>query len=313
MAHCPVEILLPTYNGGRHITALLESLCNQTFGDFTLLTRDDGSADDTLDRTDAFSSRLHIVRLENTGGINLGVIKSFELLISHSTAELLFFCDQDDLWNSSKCERMVDRYLDNKVRYGTMPMLFFSDCEVIDGSDAPVGDSFLAINNVNTACISDPYYLTMKNPAPGCTMAANRSLARASVPFPDATFMHDWWMILDASLCGRIVFLNERLVRYRIHTTNTLGITPDRQRRFFALFSYWCNPDRLADSIGQHKKHIRQGKAVFRKNGRRFSVFYYLLKVISGRLVMPRVVRWTGRGTRYSWVAPPRHGNKNRA
>lgn len=310
MTHCPVEILLPTYNGGNYITALLESLCNQTFVDFTLLTRDDGSNDDTIDRMEAFYSRLRIVRVENSGRTNLGVIQGFELLITHSTAELLFFCDQDDLWNSEKCERMVNHYLENKSRYGMTPMLLFSDCELIDDNDTPAGNSFLSAINVNTSSLSDPYYITMKNPAPGCSMAANRDLAVASVPFPTGIFMHDWWMILDASLRGRVIFIDERLVRYRVHSTNTLGLTPDRQRSFFALFSHWCRPDRIAGSIALHKKIIRQGHAVFSKNGRRFSVLRYLLKVIVGRLIMPRVVRLTGRGKRYSWVAPEKRKKK---
>ena len=301
MDHCPVEILLPTYNGGRYITDLLESLCNQTCSAFTLITRDDGSSDDTVERMNAFSSRLNITRIENTDGSNLGVAQSFELLISRSTAELLFFCDQDDIWNPEKIERMMLLYSERKTLYGSGPMLLFSDLSLIDEKGAPAGESFLSTTGVNTACIGDPYYLSFKNPSPGCAMAVNRSLALASFPFLRETFMHDWWMMINASLRGRVEYLDERLVQYRIHSANTLGVTPDRQAGFLSLFGNWLFSSRL---LMLQNRNIAQGKAVFRKNGRRFSVLRYVAKVFLGRKIMPKVVRLTGRGIRYSWVAP---------
>jgi rhamnosyltransferase len=305
MSPCTVEILLPTYNGSRFISGLLESLCNQTFSDFALITRDDGSSDDTITRMEEFSSRLNIRRIGNADRINLGVIKSFEVLIAHSSAELIFFCDQDDLWNSNKVSRMVELYLGKKSRYGDkIPLLLFSDLSLIDENDIPDGASFLSVNNFNTAALGDPYYLSFKNPAPGCSIAANRELLSGATPFPEVVFMHDWWMIIDAALRGRIEFLDEQLVRYRIHATNTLGITPEKRRSIPALFSNWLHPGRLSRILSQHKNSIAQGKAVFRKNNRRFSVPWYIVKAFLGRLIMPRIVRMTGKGKQYSWAAP---------
>ncbi len=305
MSPCTVDILLPTYNGSRFIAGLLESLCNQMFSDFTLITRDDGSSDDTITRMEEFTSRLHIRRIENTDRTNLGVIKSFEVLITHSSAELLFFCDQDDLWNSNKVSRMVELYLGKRSLYGgKLPLLLFSNLSLIDENGTPNGTSFLSANNFNTAALGDPYYLSFKNPAPGCSIAANRELASGSIPFPEVVFMHDWWMIIDAALRGRIEFLDEQLVRYRVHSANTLGITPDKRRSLPALFSNWLHPGRLSRILSRHKNSIAQGKAVFRKNNRHFSVPWYFVKVLLGRLIMPRIVRMTGKGKQYSWTAP---------
>ncbi|MBN1757373.1 MAG: glycosyltransferase [Chitinispirillaceae bacterium] len=306
MALGPVEILLPTYNGGRYITGLLESLCNQTYSDFTLITRDDGSSDDTIDRMNSFSSHLKISRIENTDRTNLGAVKSFELLITRSSAELLFFCDQDDLWNPDKIERIVRLYEKKKAHSGSGSLLLFSDLSLVDENDTPAGDSFCEVNSVNTACIDDPYYLVFKNPSPGCAMAVSRSLATAALPFVQETFMHDWWVIIHAALTGEVVFLNDKLVRYRVHSGNTLGVTPDRQRSFLSLFTNWLRPSRLSGIVMLHRRHIKQGNAVFIRNGRKFSVFLYLVKVLLGRLIMPRIIRLTGRGLRYSWVSPPR-------
>ena len=306
MSSVSVEILLPTYNGSRYVAPLLESLCSQTWRDFTLITRDDGSTDDTIEQMLPFSEKLRITRILNRENANIGVVRSFEMLIASSRAELLFFCDQDDLWNPLKVEHMVHRYLQQKDRNGSTPQLLYCDLTLIDENGFQSGDSFLRTNNVNPFALFDPYYLALKNPAPGCAMAVNRPLVEAALPFSPETFMHDWWMAIAAGLCGGIVFIDEKLVQYRVHATNTLGVTSDRPRSFFSLFSNWLNIGKFSRIMALHRRHITQGRAVFSRCGSRFSPPRYFIKVIVGRLIMPRIVRLTGRGRRYSysWVAP---------
>ena len=43
-----VVVVLSSYNGARYISEQIRSICGQTFADWTLLVRDDGSTDDTL-------------------------------------------------------------------------------------------------------------------------------------------------------------------------------------------------------------------------------------------------------------------------
>lgn len=42
-----IDILLSTYNGEKYVEELLESLNNQTYKDFNVIVRDDGSTDRT--------------------------------------------------------------------------------------------------------------------------------------------------------------------------------------------------------------------------------------------------------------------------
>ncbi len=44
-----IDILLSTYNGERFLVDLFNSLCNQTFRNWKLIVRDDGSEDKTLE------------------------------------------------------------------------------------------------------------------------------------------------------------------------------------------------------------------------------------------------------------------------
>ena len=42
-----VEVLLATYNGERYLGEQIDTILNQTYQDFTILIRDDGSTDGT--------------------------------------------------------------------------------------------------------------------------------------------------------------------------------------------------------------------------------------------------------------------------
>jgi rhamnosyltransferase len=53
-----VQILLATYNGARFLREQLDSLFNQTFQDFTVLIRDDGSTDNTVQIIEDIQSEI---------------------------------------------------------------------------------------------------------------------------------------------------------------------------------------------------------------------------------------------------------------
>ena len=99
-------ILLSTYNGGAYLRKQLDSVLSQSVADFTLLIRDDGSSDDTLNILNTYSDpRIRILT-----GENLGPAGSFFALLEEARimgAEHIFFCDQDDIWMPHKLEKLL--------------------------------------------------------------------------------------------------------------------------------------------------------------------------------------------------------------
>ena len=91
-----VDILLATYNGEEYLSAQIDSLFNQTFKEWRLLVRDDGSTDNTVSIIQSLKLEHpdRVVFIQDDQG-NIGPSQSFSVLLAHSSAPYVAFCDQD--------------------------------------------------------------------------------------------------------------------------------------------------------------------------------------------------------------------------
>src|ERR1039458_4587147 len=107
------SVCLCTYNGGRYLKDQLCSLAAQTFLPAELLVGDDGSSDDTLDilRDFVASAPFPVEILPSES--RLGPAANLERLLVRATGDVVFPCDQDDIWDSAKIEvlaRTLDKF-----------------------------------------------------------------------------------------------------------------------------------------------------------------------------------------------------------
>jgi glycosyltransferase involved in cell wall biosynthesis len=88
------QILLATYNGGNFLEEQLESILDQTYTDWEILARDDGSTDDTVEILREFQkahpNKMTIIEDNNR---NLGHCQNFGLLMENSSASTICFAD----------------------------------------------------------------------------------------------------------------------------------------------------------------------------------------------------------------------------
>ena len=91
-----VLILLSTYNGERYIKEQIESLLKQENVKVSILVRDDGSTDGTINILNEYQKQG---KLKWYTGENLKPAKSFMNLVENAPEyEYYAFCDQDDVW-----------------------------------------------------------------------------------------------------------------------------------------------------------------------------------------------------------------------
>lgn len=243
-----LDILMATYNGEKYLKEQIESILNQTYGNFNLLIQDDGSTDHTLDIIKSFQdSRIRLYQNEK----NLGYIKNFESLIKKSTSELIMLSDQDDVWLPQKIEKSLKKYLEGKAD------LIYGDLIVTDECLQERKNSFWKAEDINPVKGNCWRSLSVYNVASGCTMLFNRKFIDKILPFPQEPLIHDWWITFVYSYYGEINFIKEKTILYRQHGFNTIGLTND----------YYENTQvKIIDYISETDKFMNHRKKIVKRN-----------------------------------------------
>lgn len=213
MTEHSVAILLATYNGSEYIREFLDSLIAQTYTDYKLIVRDDGSTDDTLEIIRSYLPGIDCEFIE--ANARLGPAKSFfELLtLINDDFDFYFFADQDDYWHKSKIERAVDKLSAEKENAA----LYCSRLEYVDENLVHIKYSIIprvvALENA-----------LVENIATGCTIALTRPARRLIVGHPPSRIiMHDWWFYIVIVAFGKVIYDGFPSIKYRQHSNNTIG------------------------------------------------------------------------------------------
>lgn len=220
-----VEILLATYNGAEFLPAQLESILKQTYSNWRILARDDGSTDGTSNILKAFAranrGRLQLIEDRDKG---LGARGNFARLLEHSMAPYVMFCDQDDIWLPNKIELTLTRMQALEALLGKeASILIHTDLKVVNRDLQEINASLWRYQGYYPEAGQSWNRLLIQNVITGCTMMLNRSLTMASLPIPREAIMHDWWIALVASLRGYIIAIPEATILYRQHGKNDIG------------------------------------------------------------------------------------------
>lgn len=206
---------MTVYQGERFITAQLKSILPQLSDYDEVIIVDDGCADSTPSLISALQdSRLIVVRKTK----NEGILRGFETALSHSSGEVIFLSDSDDIWLPKKVETVLEAFAHDDDL-----MLVASDAILIDADGNKIGDSFYAQRGKFRAGLWSNLLVGKFH---GCTMAFRSSLLRSVLPFPPGRRAHqDTWIgCVNALLGGKTKYIPEPLVAYRRHSSNDTGL-----------------------------------------------------------------------------------------
>jgi glycosyltransferase involved in cell wall biosynthesis len=198
-----ISVCMATYNGAAFIEEQLRSiLASPRVGE--VVVSDDGSSDATLARIAALGD----ARVRVLAGPRAGVVRNFEHALKQARGDIVFLCDQDDVW--------LPRKVDIVVQALAGADLVVTDCRVVDTELRVIKPSFFRLRG------SGPGFARnlLQNSYLGCCMAMRRSVLERALPFPANLPMHDWWIGLVAERSARVSFIDTPLVLYRRHGVN---------------------------------------------------------------------------------------------
>ena len=243
-----IDILMATYNGEKYLDEQINSIIKQTYKDWTLYIRDDGSNDNTDEiikkYVKMYPDKIIYIKDKKQG---LGAKGNFGELIKYSQSEYCMFSDQDDVWCENKIEISLNKIKNIESKNGKkIPILIHTDLYVVDEDLNIMNDSFWKYQNLNPNAIQMNELLVQNN-VTGCTMMLNKSLLDLSKDIPSKCIMHDWWIALVASCFGKIETLNESTILYRQHGNNEVGAHKYRSLDF--IKSKIKNINKIKNSI----------------------------------------------------------------
>lgn len=221
-----VTVVLSAYNGARHIAEQIASIRAQSFMDWNLIVRDDGSSDETVAVVRELVAKDSRITLLEDSHANLGPSASFGVLLEHARAvgaEVVFLADQDDVWLPGKMEQQL-ALLDSEAALtgSSKPALVHSDLEVVDETLQVIHPSFSEFQRMSYNAADPLRTLLIHNAVVGCTVGVNRELLDLALPVP-AGSPHDWWLAVCAAATGDILRTGTPTVLYRQHAANVIG------------------------------------------------------------------------------------------
>jgi glycosyltransferase involved in cell wall biosynthesis len=266
-----VSIALATYNGSRYIDEQLGSLARQRRLPDELVATDDGSSDDTVARLEAFAATAPFPVRVHRNDQRLGYRANFLRAAGLCRSELIAFSDQDDVWEEGKLLTCLAPFSDRDV------LLVYHDALATTADGYPIARlQQLPAPSTLGYLASQP----MNYPL-GFTQVFRRSLLDFSALWHlsldhketqrDERMAHDQWVFFLAAVFGSITRLDEVLVRYRQHETNSYGWTA--RSRFAAL------RERLWPSL---RGRAAEYAALERAAGRRGAILDELANTLDG-------------------------------
>ncbi|HIO62378.1 MAG TPA: glycosyltransferase [Deltaproteobacteria bacterium] len=98
-----ITAILPTWNRAEWLEKSIQSVLDQTFGDFELVVVDDASTDSTAEIIERYSGKIRTIVFSE----NRGVSAARNAAIKNSDSEWIAFLDSDDFWHPDKLQKQI--------------------------------------------------------------------------------------------------------------------------------------------------------------------------------------------------------------
>jgi glycosyltransferase involved in cell wall biosynthesis len=207
-----ISIVIATYNGEKYLHEQLDSLFSQTYKNVEIIAIDDCSSDSSVSILNEYASRHSNMKVF-VNEKNLKHIKTFERGILLGQGKYISLCDQDDIWDNRKIEFVLA-----EMKEGVS--MAYCDSLFVDGTGVSMNKKISDIKNLTSYDNVLPFIIG--NTVSGHASIFEKTLALSAMPFPEH-IIHDWWLAFVAALCGKIVFVNLPLVKYRQHEKSVIG------------------------------------------------------------------------------------------
>lgn len=217
---------MTTYNGSEYLKQQLESFMNQSVLPHELIICDDMSTDDTLEIINEFKKKSPFEVKLFVNKCNLGYAANFNKSISHTSGDLIFLSDQDDVWFNNKIEVMLEHVICNQ-NY----LLFMNDAELTDHNLSTT--NLTKLGQIRSSGLNENDFVM------GCCCCIKREFLDFTLPIPKGINAHDNWLVYIAIYLDIRSINNITLQYYRRHDNNESKFIANSTKKINKLNLYF--------------------------------------------------------------------------
>lgn len=222
-----ISCIMPVYNTAKYLEECIDSILNQTFTDFEFIISDDGSTDESKEIIKKYAEKDNrIIFLDNK--INRWIVDNLNDCLDIAKWEYIAIMESDDVSMPERFEKQVDFFRKNP------------DFWIISTNWFIINEQSIITKTINLpTTYLENMQLVQNLIHPFCTPAI---MIRSSILAQYySKFKNDFFQDIDLSLTlwlsgVKLNNLKDRLIKYRIHSTNG-----SKTKRFFlwkALFLF---------------------------------------------------------------------------
>ena len=209
-----VSIVLATNRDSPFIEETLQSVRQQTVQGWELLIVDNGIPHpERVEQLIADESRMSMIAIESsaTAGVarNVGV--------SQTTADLITFLDDDDVWAPARLERLLRAHAEHPTSPAT-----FSGYWHMDSNGRRFGTDWRSRQTTSAEILRG----NADTPLGPTLMIRRRDFVAIGGFSPEIPILVDFELALRLALRGDLIYLDELLVGYRRHANNMTSTAP---------------------------------------------------------------------------------------
>jgi glycosyltransferase involved in cell wall biosynthesis len=246
-----IAVLMITYNHENFVEQAIRSIVDQRCPFlFKLYINDDCSTDQTSQICAALAKEYPEIivykRHRNNIGVRRNSIDIFKVGID-STAPYLSFCEGDDYWTDTN---KLAQQLEFLERHPEVSMVYTNCQKLLDGKLIPF------LNQDPPPGIMDSReFILGAHRVPSCSVVLSRNviinLLDLLAQVRNHVFHMDYLIWCTASKCGKIAFIDQSMVVYRVHSDSMM-----RQAENYSTLRSGMELNRLLSS--QFKGEVRE-------------------------------------------------------
>ncbi|MDE5770087.1 MAG: glycosyltransferase [Ruminococcus sp.] len=225
-----ISIVLSTYNGEQYIIEQLESLKYQSVQADEVLIFDDGSTDNTVQIIEDFISQNNVVGwklIKNE--TNKGWKKNFIDGMDAASGDLIFTCDQDDIWSKSKLEIMRNVMIEHP-EITVLGSIFY----LYQNNESKIV-KYKKTGELTAANYSSKLFFC---PCPGCTLCTRRNFFSKILSYWKDEYAHDAFVWRFAMFSDSAYILHKPLIKWRRHSESTYTVDEINKRNYLDKLSW---------------------------------------------------------------------------